>query len=74
MKEQKKKGLNINFVLTVTQYSKDYSDELYEFFNPWYEFKNTCCTPSLRGNNADPWLLIRKNTENFNRLARQVSL
>ena len=28
----KEKGLNINFVLTVTQYSKDYSDELYDFF------------------------------------------
>ena len=28
----KEKGLIINFVLTVTDYSKDYSDEIYEFF------------------------------------------
>ena len=28
----KKNGLPINFVLTVTDYSKDYSDELYDFF------------------------------------------
>ena len=54
----KSKGLFINFVLTVTDYSKDYSDELYEFFkNEKMNLKIHAALPSLRGDNADPWAL-----------------
>ena len=48
----------MNFVLTVTQYSKDYSDELYEFFKSHgMNLKIHAALPSLRGDNADPWAL-----------------
>ena len=54
----KEKGLNINFVLTVTDYSKDYSDELYDFFKEnKMNLKIHAALPSLRGDNADPWAL-----------------
>ena len=54
----KSKGLIINFVLTVTDYSKDYSDELYEFFKEkQMSLKIHAALPSLRGDNADPWAL-----------------
>ena len=50
--------LIINFVLTVTDYSKDYSDELYDFFkNEKMNLKIHAALPSLRGDNADPWAL-----------------
>lgn len=52
------KGLQINFVLTVTDYSKDYSDELYEFFKEnKMNLKIHAALPSLRGDNADLWAL-----------------
>ena len=54
----KEKGLNINFVLTVTDYSKDYSDELYDFFKEnKMNLKIHAALPSLRGDNADHWAL-----------------
>ena len=54
----KSKGLYINFVLTVTDYSKDFSDELYEFFKgEKMNLKIHAALPSLRGDNADPWAL-----------------
>lgn len=54
----KDNGLNINFVLTVTDYSKDYSDELYDFFKEnEMNLKIHAALPSLRGDNADPWAL-----------------
>ena len=54
----KEKGLIINFVLTVTDYSKDFSDELYDFFkNERMSLKIHAALPSLRGDNADPWAL-----------------
>ena len=54
----KSKGLIINFVLTVTDYSKDFSDELYDFFkNEQMNLKIHAALPSIRGNNADPWAL-----------------
>ena len=54
----KSKGLIINFVLTVTDYSKDFSDELYEFFKAEkMNLKIHAALPSLRGDNADPWAL-----------------
>ena len=54
----KEKGLNINFVLTVTDYSKDSSDELYDFFKEnKMNLKIHAALPSLRGDNADPWAL-----------------
>ena len=54
----KSKGMNISFVLTVTDYSKDFSDELYEFFkNEKMNLKIHAALPSLRGDNADIWAL-----------------
>lgn len=54
----KQKGLNINFVLTVTDYSKDFSDELYDFFKEnQMNLKIHAALPSLRGDNADTWAL-----------------
>lgn len=54
----KNKGLLINFVLTVTDYSKDFSDELYDFFkNEKMNLKIHAALPSLRGANADSWAL-----------------
>lgn len=54
----KENGLNVNFVLTVTDYSKDFSDELYDFFKDnQMNLKIHAALPSLRGDNADPWAL-----------------
>ena len=54
----KSKGLIINFVLTVTDYSKDFSDDLYDFFKgEKMSLKIHAALPSLRGDNADPWAL-----------------
>ncbi len=54
----KNNGLNINFVLTVTDYSKDFSDELYDFFKSNnMNLKIHAALPSLRGDNADEWAL-----------------
>lgn len=54
----KDNGLNVNFVLTVTDYSKDFSDELYDFFKDnQMNLKIHAALPSLRGDNADPWAL-----------------
>lgn len=54
----KDNGLNINFVLTVTDYSKDFSDELYDFFKSNnMNLKIHAALPSLRGDNADEWAL-----------------
>lgn len=58
----KEKGLIINFVLTVTDYSKDYSDEIYEFFkSEKMNLKIHAALPSLRGDNADPWALDQED-------------
>ena len=62
----KENGLPINFVLTVTDYSKDYSDELYDFFKEHkMNLKIHAALPSLRGDNADPWALDQKNMESY---------
>ena len=54
----KEMGLNINFVLTITDYSKNYSDELYDFFkSEQMNLKIHAALPSLRGDNADEWAL-----------------
>jgi uncharacterized protein len=54
----KEKGLNINFVSTITSESKKESDEIYEFFkNNNMNLKIHGALPSLRGDNADPWTL-----------------
>lgn len=54
----KDNGLNVNFVLTVTDYSKDFSDDLYDFFKDnQMNLKIHAALPSLRGDNADPWAL-----------------
>ncbi len=58
----KQKGLDINFVLTVTQHSKQYSDELYDFFKEnGMNLKIHAALPSLRGDNADSWALNQKD-------------
>ena len=54
----KDNGLDVNFVLTVTDYSKDFSDDLYDFFKDnQMNLKIHAALPSLRGDNADPWAL-----------------
>lgn len=54
----KKHGININFVCTFTNYSKDFSDEIYDFFKEKnFTLKIHAALPSLRGDNADPWAL-----------------
>lgn len=54
----KENGLNINFVLTVTDYSKDYSKDIYDFFKEnGINLKIHAALPSLRGDNADIWAL-----------------
>ena len=51
-------GLNINFVCTFTSYSKDFSNQIYDFFKDnGYILKIHAALPSLRGENADPWAL-----------------
>ncbi len=58
----KQKGLNINFVLTITKYSKKYSDEIYKFFRDnQMNLKIHAALPSLRGDNADLWALNPKD-------------
>lgn len=57
----KDNGIDINFVLTVTNYSKDYSDEIYDFFKEnGMNLKIHAALPSLRGDNAEPWALNQK--------------
>lgn len=54
----KENGLDVNFVLTITDYSKDFSDELYDFFKSnKMNLKIHAALPSLRGSNADSWAL-----------------
>ena len=51
-------GIQINFVCTFTSYSKDFSDEIYDFFKKnGLNLKIHAALPSLRGDNADPWAL-----------------
>ena len=51
-------GIQINFVCTFTSYSKDFSDEIYDFFKQnGLNLKIHAALPSLRGDNADPWAL-----------------
>ena len=58
VKLAKDEDLNISFVCTFTSYSKEYSDEIYDFFKDNnYTLKIHAALPSLRGNNADPWAL-----------------
>ena len=58
----KQKGLDINFVATVTEHSKKHSDKLYDFFKDnGINLKIHAALPSLRGDNADPWALDQKD-------------
>ena len=51
-------NMQINFVCTFTSYSKDFSDEIYDFFKAnGLNLKIHAALPSLRGDNADPWAL-----------------
>ena len=50
--------INVNYVCTFTSYSKDFKDEIYEFFKSRHaSLKMHAALPSLRGDNADPWAL-----------------
>ncbi|MDR2544542.1 MAG: TIGR04083 family peptide-modifying radical SAM enzyme [Methanobrevibacter sp.] len=54
-------GVNVSFISTFTSYSKDFRDEIYNFFlKNGYNFKLHAALPSLRGNNADNWALTPK--------------
>ncbi|MGL4670531.1 MAG: TIGR04083 family peptide-modifying radical SAM enzyme [Methanobacteriaceae archaeon] len=54
----KEKGINVSFVCTFTDYSKDKKDEVYEFFRDnGFNIKLHGALPSLRSDNADPWAL-----------------
>ncbi|MDL2246252.1 TIGR04083 family peptide-modifying radical SAM enzyme [Methanobrevibacter sp. OttesenSCG-928-K11] len=54
----KDNDLNINFVSTITSHSREYSDEIYDFFKANnMNLKIHAALPSLRGDNADPWAL-----------------
>lgn len=51
----------INFVCTFTSYSKDFSNEIYDFFKEnGLNLKIHAALPSLRGDNADPWALAQE--------------
>ncbi|KZX17091.1 TIGR04083 family peptide-modifying radical SAM enzyme [Methanobrevibacter filiformis] len=54
----KKNGIKTSFVCTFTSYSKDFKDEIYEFFlKNEASIKLHGALPSLRGDNADKWAL-----------------
>ena len=54
----KEKDVDINFVSTITSYSKEKSDEIYDFFKENnMNLKIHGALPSLRGDNADLWAL-----------------
>jgi len=51
-------GVNVSFICTFTSYSKDYKDEIYDFFlENSFNMKLHAALPSLRSDNADPWAL-----------------
>lgn len=59
-------GLFVNYVCTFTSYSKDYANEIYDFFKGMgATVKIHSALPSLRGDNADPWAL---NQEDYGKL------
>ena len=61
IKLAKDNSLNVNYVCTFTSYSKDFKDEIYDFFkNENASLKIHAALPSLRGENADPWALDQK--------------
>jgi uncharacterized protein len=50
--------LNISFICTFTSYSKDFYEEVYNFFlKNKYNLKLHAALPSLRDSNADKWAL-----------------
>ncbi|MDR0911315.1 MAG: TIGR04083 family peptide-modifying radical SAM enzyme [Methanobrevibacter sp.] len=54
----KDNGVNVSFICTFTDYSKDFKDEIYDFFlKNEYSLKLHAALPSLRDDNADPWAL-----------------
>lgn len=62
----KENGLNINFVLTVTDYSKDYSKDIYDFFKEnGINLKIHAALPSLREIMQIYGHFLKKNMENY---------
>ncbi|MBZ9571013.1 TIGR04083 family peptide-modifying radical SAM enzyme [Methanobrevibacter sp. TMH8] len=55
-------GVKINFICTFTSYSKDFEEEIYNFFlENRYNMKLHAALPSMRGENADPWALEQED-------------
>jgi uncharacterized protein len=55
-------GLYVSYVCTFTSYSKDFAEEIYEFFKGMNaNVKIHSALPSLRGDNADPWALNQED-------------
>jgi len=51
-------GVRISFISTFTSYSKDFKDEIYDFYlKNGFNLKLHAALPSLRGDNADKWAL-----------------
>lgn len=54
----KDNGVNVSFICTFTSYSKDYKDEIYDFFiEKGFNIKLHAALPSLRDDNANSWAL-----------------
>lgn len=59
-------GVNVSFICTFTSYSKDFEEEIYNFFlDNRYNMKLHAALPSLRGDNADPWALKQEEHGNL---------
>jgi len=55
-------GVRVSFICTFTSYSKDFEEEIYNFFlDNGYNMKLHAALPSLRGDNADPWALSQED-------------
>ncbi len=64
------KGLNVSYVCTFTSYSKDFAEDIYDYFKEMQAtVKIHSALPSLRGENADPWAL---NQEDYGKLMLEL--
>ena len=55
-------GVRVSFICTFTSFSKDFEEEIYNFFlDNRYNMKLHAALPSLRGDNADPWALQQED-------------
>lgn len=55
-------GVRVSFICTFTLYSKDFEEEIYNFFlENGYNVKLHAALRSMRGNNADSWALSQED-------------